>query len=161
MFQKETCGGLSISSYHEAQVESLTMVSKVPETLQPSSRKHHREVVLVGTPEEFLVCYVGVGVCQGPAKNRSPKHKNKKHAGNSQHVGKNGNFPHWKVQIECECGSVDRLQMINCHQTLASVSGKTGLPSQVESALIERNTCTCCRRTGRRNKSKVRPRKHN
>lgn len=75
---RETCRGLGGGSYHKAQVESLSVVSKVPETLEPCSRKHHRKVVLVGAPEQLLVRYVGVGVCQGPAVNRTPKPKDKK-----------------------------------------------------------------------------------
>ena len=44
-----------VSSYHEVQVESLSAVSEVPETLHPRRTKHHREVVLVGAPEQLLV----------------------------------------------------------------------------------------------------------
>lgn len=79
------CEGLSVLFYHEVKVESFSTMSKVPETLQPSSRNHHREVVLVGAPEQLLVRYVGVGAGHGPAMNGTPKHK--KQAENpGQHV---------------------------------------------------------------------------
>ncbi len=70
--------GLSAPSYHVAQVESLSTVSKVPETLHPCSTKHHRELILVGPPEQLLVRYVDVGLCLGPAAHWTPKQENKK-----------------------------------------------------------------------------------
>lgn len=105
---RETCRGLWRSSYHEAQVESLSTVSKVPETLQPRSREHHGEVVLVGAPEQLLVRDVGVGVRLGPAVNRTPKHQDEeKQAGNpKEHVWEHGElFSKWKG-VSGVCGEI-------------------------------------------------------
>lgn len=70
----------TFSCYHEAQVESLSSMSKVPETLEPRRRKHHGEVVLVGAPEQLLVRDVGVRVRQGPAQNRAAENQNQRQA---------------------------------------------------------------------------------
>lgn len=91
----KTCGHVDrnvsrpqcVPSYHEVQVESLSTVSKVPETLHPRCTKHHGEVVLVGAPEQLLVRHAWMGVRHGPAADPTPKHKDKKQAGTrEQHV---------------------------------------------------------------------------
>lgn len=73
--------------HHEVEVESLSAVSKVPETLQRFCPEHHEEVVLVGAPEELLVRQVGVGHRLGPPLSRDPQHDDENETGDAgQHV---------------------------------------------------------------------------
>ncbi|KAF3855363.1 hypothetical protein F7725_023418 [Dissostichus mawsoni] len=75
----------SRTPHHEAQVEPLSAVSEVPETLEAGGRNHHGEVVLVGSPEQLLVRHVSVEVCLRPAENRTAKHEEQK-GDNPPHV---------------------------------------------------------------------------
>lgn len=72
---------LPLCSHHEVQVEILSTVSKVPETVKVLSTENHREVVLVGAPEQLLVRHVGVGVRQRSTVDQTPQQKDRKVAG--------------------------------------------------------------------------------
>lgn len=79
------------SSHHEVEVEPLSEVSEVPETLRHGCSQNHGEVVLVGAPEQLLVRSVGVGVRGGSTMNHTPKHKDWEEAGNpEEHVWTSG-----------------------------------------------------------------------
>lgn len=72
---------MTTAPHHEVQVEALPTVGEVPEALQRFGLEHHREVVLVGAPEQLLVRHVGPGLRLGPGVDRSHQDEDEEAAG--------------------------------------------------------------------------------
>lgn len=74
-------------SHHEVEVESLSAVSKVPETLQALGPQHCGELVLVGAPEQLLVRQVSFGQSLGAPLDSGPQCNHEQEKGDAgQHV---------------------------------------------------------------------------